>query len=165
MTQSNIDTNRRVTKQDVGKALVALGSLPKRTSDEADMDLAAYLVALDGVLACDLACAVRSILQGALRHAFFPSPPEFRMRCDSHADERASHAERDRHRRRLIEERLPTVVHSPDQRSRVAAIYKRFLETWRGTSEEEEIEAIRAKYDPDLLKQIPDRPGGGGVES
>lgn len=113
--QSTPNRHRRVaTEQDVLSALVALGSLPKRDTEQAELDLAAYHVALDDVSATGLAEAVRRILQGALGHGFFPSPPELRIECDRIARAEASE------RARLMEERKrreEAATYSPPQHS------------------------------------------------
>jgi hypothetical protein len=159
--QSNTSTEhlRVVTEQDVLGAMVTLGSLPKRQSDQAQLDLEAYKVALDRTLAIDLAAAVRSILQGALGHAFFPSPPEFRIQCNANADNRAAVAERERKAIREREDRMNfrEVSNTPEQRARVAEAYQRFLDSRSTQSEVDELAAIRAKYDPEKLAKIPDR--------
>ena len=159
-SNTSTDVRRDVTEQDVLRALMSLGSLPKRRSEDPEMDLAAYRVALDRTHVGDLAGAIRSILQGALGHAFFPSPPELRIECDKQADGRAKVVARKMRRLRELEERAqyPAVEHSDEAKARVAAIYRRFNEQRETVSAEDELAAIRAKYDPAALEKIPDRP-------
>lgn len=64
------------------QSLSLLAKLPRRAATDPEMVEAVYLVALDGVTRYALEKATRKILQGALGHAFMPSPPELRIECD-----------------------------------------------------------------------------------
>lgn len=159
MLSNTNDPMRVVTEQDVLGAVVSLGSLPRRASDTAELDLMAFRIALEGVKAADLSAAVRAVLQGALGHAFFPAPPELRLQCNAAMDVRASEAARDLKRKRDVEERaaLRRIEHSPEQRARVAAMHRAFHDSLRPMSEADEVNVIRQRYDPTLLATIPDR--------
>ncbi|MER8990038.1 hypothetical protein [Mesorhizobium sp. M0678] len=154
---SNIDSQRAVTKQDLAGALVALSCLPKRLSSNPEIEFAAYETAIEGVMFDDLAMAVKAILKDALGHAFFPAPPELRRQCNAALDVRATELARAAQRQREREQRLPDVVHSPEQRARVAALHRAFHESLKPMAEADEIEEIRKKYDPGALAAIPDR--------
>lgn len=73
-------------------------SLPSRKSDSAETDEAGYSIAMEGMTAEGLGEAVRAILKGALKHAFFPSPAELRMIYDR---EMAVHWQREARERRF----------------------------------------------------------------
>lgn len=146
MTPAERAIPRPVTEQDVLGAIVALGSLPKRGSDQAEIDLAAYRVALDGVASTALADAVRNILRGELGHAFFPSPPEFRMACDRADAARqadvAKQAERDRRAR--DQAALKPVVRTEAEKQRAREIYERFIQSHAAWKLEEQKLAFRS---------------------
>jgi hypothetical protein len=162
---------RRATEQDVARALLELHHLPRRASENARADLAKYMVALEGdapgaivTAEQDLAVAVRRIIQGALGHVFFPLPGELRTICNQVCDERirrAAPAVR-AERMRAEAEAWQPLQHTKAQRDRVAAIYMRFCQDHerqkRGSTDADEVELIRAKYDPVVLAMIPDRP-------
>lgn len=124
----SITNDRIVTRQDVAASLVAMACLPKRVSANAEVEFAAYETALDSVKACDLAAAVRSVLQGALGHAFFPAPPELRMRCDAVREERVTAEAREMQRQRQADEaraaRRPEPT--PEAKARVADLLAKF---------------------------------------
>lgn len=119
-------------------------------------DKGAYYVALEGVTRYGLAEAVRSILRGALGHAFFPSPPELRIQCDKamghHHDSlaRAHHASK--LRSQIVPERiLPT----PEEKARVSKIYEEFC---KRHEERKNGPVEPLKLDPELVAQLPDNP-------
>jgi len=125
---------RRASEQDILAALCAMEGLPRRALDDAEMALAGYLVALEGVAAADLAEAVRRVLRGELGHAFLPSPPELRIvvdraRRDAEAP-RLKLAATARLREQLADRRRT----EPDAetKARVAARYAQFCATWPG---------------------------------
>lgn len=127
--QSKLDKiAREAPEQDVCIALVSLNALPTRDSDHADLDLAAYNVALEGIVSDTLATAVRRILQGSLGHGFFPSPPELRIECNriiqTQADEHARQLRQSRLREEVVRHQIPQ--HSPEERNRVQKIYEKF---------------------------------------
>lgn len=125
---SSTTSDRIVTRQDIAGALVAMGCLHKRVSINPEVEFAAYEAAIEGVKACDLGAAVKSILQGALGHAFFPAPPELRMRCDAIREQRIAEAAKQLQRDRQREEaaaftrREPT----PEAKARVADLMAKF---------------------------------------
>lgn len=88
-------SDRIVTRQDVLAALVRMGTLPTRSSDDATAELGIYVEALGGVKADHLAGAVRAIIRGSLGHGFLPSPPELRIECDKIAKAEAAAAARE----------------------------------------------------------------------
>ena len=62
-------------------ALIDLGTLIQRRTDDPFRDLDAYFRALEEVEPSDLKQAVRRVLQGE-QGKFLPSPPELRTMCD-----------------------------------------------------------------------------------
>lgn len=123
-------SDRIVTRQDVLAALVRMGTLPTRSSDDATAELGIYVEALGGVKADHLAGAVRAIIRGSLGHGFLPSPPELRIECDKIAKAEAAAAAREHAERRRWEEVAEyrrTVEHSPESRARVQAMVDQFL--------------------------------------
>jgi hypothetical protein len=126
---------------------------------------ASYFLALEGVTKYGLSTAVKAILQNALGHAFFPSPPELRGQCDKamqphkEARERAYRRDRDKYPCEGRRERPLT----DDERARAAALMaelnKRF-ERQKDEAMEAERAEIRARYGmtPDVLATIRDRP-------
>jgi hypothetical protein len=126
---------------------------------------ASYFLALEGVTKYGLSTAVKAILQNALGHAFFPSPPELRGQCDNamqphkEAREREYRRERDKYPYEGRRERPLT----NDERARAAALMaelnKRF-ERQKDEAMEAERAEIRARYGmtPDVLATIRDRP-------
>ncbi|MDE2104326.1 MAG: hypothetical protein KGL39_44220 [Patescibacteria group bacterium] len=158
---SKTDLWKTATETDKLQALIAMANLPSRQSMSADIDRATYFIALDGVTCHALSGAVRAILQGALGHAFFPSPPELRIECNK------VHAEvmRERERQYRLElqakeaARFRPVVHDPQSQARVADIHARFLQAIGHVERSSEAAEIRARYG-DLLDQIPDRKTG-----
>lgn len=151
------NSQRIVTQQDVAAALLKLKILSKRVAVDPSSELESYLIALDGVKACDLAAAVYAILQDALGHAFYPAPPELRRQCNIALDVRATQLSKAARRQREVQQRLPDVERTPEQRARIAALHRAFHDSLRPISEADEIEAIRQKYDPVALAAIPDR--------
>lgn len=119
------------------KALAALGSLPSRATSSEELDRAAYHVSLDRVTRYGLAEAVRNILQGALGHAFFPSPPELRLQCNKAMVWHEEHAAEVRYRARANEEFMrqgldKKIEKSPAEKARVAQIYADFCKANEG---------------------------------
>lgn len=168
---SSSSADRKATEQDVLGVVMALDVLPGRTNSLVDMHLEAYRVALEGdvpgrieVEQRDLAVASRRCLQARHGHAFRPNPAELRMMVDAVRDQRLSLVERERRRAAIRAEAAAfgPVKHDPAEAERVDQIYRKFCE-WddrerRGVvPADEEIEAIRAKYSPIALAQIPDR--------
>jgi cytosine/adenosine deaminase-related metal-dependent hydrolase len=152
------------TEADKLAALASLGSLPSRATSSENLDKAGYFVALEGVTRYGLSTAIRAILQGALDHAFFPSPPELRKQCDKamepHREMRARIAMQERIR---AEQPPPIPQRTPEQVARVAAAYERFrgcVEDTKAKEIEAERAEVRARYGmtEDVLASIADRP-------
>ncbi|HYE25079.1 MAG TPA: hypothetical protein VEG32_07760 [Clostridia bacterium] len=132
------------------------------------MDKAGYFVALDSVTRYGLSTAVRSILQGALNHGFFPSPPELRKQCDAAMEHHERMAEKVRRRERENAEfnRIhggPFPERTEDGRRRVQEAYRAYLDSHQSASESEMEAAraeIRARYGmtEEVLAGIKDRP-------
>ena len=131
------------------------------------MDRAAYYTALDGVTRYGLTQAVRAILQGALEHAFFPSPPELRMQCDKamswheRMNEKIRRTEREN--AEFNRQFATPVEKSPLALARVRESYRQFCERSEATklADEEAARAdVRQRYGltPEVLASIPDQP-------
>lgn len=142
-------------------------SLPARPSSDFEFDAAVYVVALDGVTQWALREAIRSVLQGGLGHTFFPAAPELRMHCEkvyAPVLDRLDREARERRAREEAAEFRPVEPKTPEQKARASAAYAAFVESHERIatpgrkSEAEELKEIRAKYDPELLDAIPDRP-------
>lgn len=147
-------------------SLRSLKSLPARPSLDLEFDEAVYIVALEGVTKWGLREAVRSILQGGLDHSFYPAAPEFRMHCNAIMRPVIEKIEKERREHLLREQEAEFKTlepKSPEAKARASAAYSAFLagiETDKrdGKTEAQELEEIRAKYDPELLAAIPDQP-------
>lgn len=104
---------------------------------------AAYSIALEGVSRFSLETAARKILQGHLKHAFFPSPAEIRMVCN----EVQASISNDLYRERITNETLAGTSHrqtlSPDAKARMSAL-------WEKTKAENE------KTDPEKKDNTPE---------
>lgn len=131
MSSNTAKTERVATEQDLLSALMVLGSLPRRTDGHAEFDLDVFRVALEGqvagfivVAACDLASAIRRIVQGALGHAFHPSPSELRIWCDKVRDERLT--ELARHRRHQPDRLADRPPLTPEQRAHARRLMDMF---------------------------------------
>ncbi len=161
--QSNtkVDQGREVTRQDVAGALMALSSLPKRQTVDPSTEFDAYCVALDRVRNIDLGEAVRSVLQGGCGHAFFPSPPELRLRCNAVMESRLDVLQRERRAQCEREQRasMPMIIHSAEERRRVADLYRDYLSRVNGAAVGDDPAVIKDKYDAKALAAIPDRVG------
>lgn len=138
------------------QALASLAGLPSRQADDDGFDKALYFVALQGVTRYALSEAVKAISRGALGHAFFPSPPEFRMQCDA-----AQHPVNEQARRiRLTEAQMAEraeharyqAMKTPKAKARVSAAYERFCADY------EKPEQPVRWLDPELVAQVPDAP-------
>lgn len=124
---------------------------------------ASYFLALEGVTRYGLSTAVKAILQNALGHAFFPSPPELRGQCDKamqphkEAREREYRRERDRYPCEGRRERL-----TDEERAKAAALMaelNKSFERQKNEAIEAERAEIRARYGmtEDVLATIRDR--------
>ena len=116
------------TEADKAAALVSLAGLPSRQTSSAELDRAAFYVALEGVTRHGLAEAVRFILRGALGHGFMPSPPELRIQCDKAMQWHHDEAERIRRREQIATERPAPVKRTQAQIERnkelVSGLYR-----------------------------------------
>ena len=144
------------------KALVLLNSLPSRIVESAELNKAAYFIALAGVELYGLNRAVENILKGKLGHGFFPSPAELRLQCEGVMQpvrDSVHKANRERAEREAAADFAP-IDHSPEAKARVSAAYQRFLDSYRpdGKSEIDELAEIRAKYDSVMLDAVPNAP-------
>lgn len=136
-----------------------LGALPAREADSSGIDKAAYYLALEGTTKHGLFEASKAILRGALGHAFFPNPAELRQQCDKAMEHHVRMRDRVAVYERMARERIPdrpplTEAEKERQNERMA----RFHAAYHAKDPEAELEAIRRKYDPDLLAKIPDAP-------
>jgi hypothetical protein len=115
------------TQTDILQALGLLASLPSRSSEFSNQ---AYFVALDGVTRKHLFRATERILKGALGHAFFPSPPEFRLLCDKQVEADLEDARKQRmleeERAMRAEARFYDEQRTPEAKERVKAIYDEY---------------------------------------
>ena len=141
------------SQQDQIKALVLLASLPARETGDAQVDKAAYYIALDGVTRFGLAEAVKAVLQGRLGHAFFPSAAELRIQCDKamehHVSMRRQIERQEQIRRERPAERPPL---TEAEKERHAARMKAFNAGY----ETEKVAQPRIYLDPELVAKIPD---------
>lgn len=160
------DVWKPATEADKAHALASLSTLPSRAVGLADVDRGAYYLALEGVTRYGLTKAVKAILQNALGHAFFPSPPEFRGQCDKAMEWHEQTAQRIRRRERENEDfnrQCKPVERSEQGRARVSAAYQRFLDSYEnGKAGEEETrrDELRRSYGmtPESLASIKDNP-------
>lgn len=77
---------------------------------------------MDGTTQHGLFEAVKAILQGALGHAFFPSPPEFRIQCDEAMKHHVSMRDRVARQEQIRRERpaeLPPLTDDAKERQRL----------------------------------------------
>jgi hypothetical protein len=161
------DTTTPATYEDRIKALVLLGGLPARESNDPHAEKAAYHLALEGVTRYGLQEAVKTILRGSLGHTFFPSPVELRQQCDRAMEWVFQEERRIRHREELFRDRREfeesRASRTPEQIERVKALtakLKADLEGESDDSEEKRRAFIRAKYGitAEELAKLPDRP-------
>ena len=148
------DKTAKATEADKITALASLAALPSRAANSEAFDRGAYYVALEGVTRYSLAQAVRSILQGSLNHAFFPSPPELRMECnrvmEAHWDEMAKKVRAERLRAERPDDFTPP---SAEAKARAAKLYAEFCKAYEPIPGSEPM-----KLDPELVAQVPDNP-------
>lgn len=157
------DTSRKATQTDMIAALATLSTLPSRAVGEENENLtqAQYIDALEGVTFYALSRAVKDVRRGALRHGFFPSPPELRILCDRIDGEvrRARAMERHIAEQQAENERLKAFYASktPESRERV----RKLLASIRQTPEDDQrtfMEAMEAKYGKEVIDAAPDNP-------
>lgn len=144
-------------------ALGTLSTLPSRAvgEDNEGLTQAQYLDALEGVTFYALTRAVKDVRRGALKHGFFPSPPELRILCDRIQGEvtRARDLERHIAQQKAENERLEAFYASktPESRERV----RRLMASIRQSPEDDARsfrEAMDAKYGKDVIDAVPDNP-------
>ena len=158
------DVWTKAKEEHILQALVMLGSLPTRQSDSADLDRAAYHIALDGVTRYGLSEAVKFILRGSLKHTFFPSPVELRQQCDKAMEWPEREAERIRRREAIERDREPPPRNpSEGEKARVQKLLAGFYASYdKGKQAEDEAERaeIRARYGmtDEALASIKDQP-------
>lgn len=163
-----IDVWKPASEEDQLKALILLAGLPSRAPDDEGTHKAAYFLALQGVTRYGLQEAVKSILQGALGHAFFPSPPELRIQCDKAMEHHVSMRNRIARQEQIRRERPPeppplTADAKERQRQRMAAFHAS-LDSGKSAEEAAKLEAeraeIRARYGmtPEVLASMKDQP-------
>lgn len=144
------------TEQQKAAALASLAALPSRQMSSEGLDRASYYVALDGVTRVGLSEAVKAILRGALGHAFFPSPPEFRMQCDRamevYEDQRTRDARRERLQREAAEHR-PVGPKTPAQLERAKRLLAKFHDGYVKPADK-----FVPTLDPSLVAMLPDNP-------
>jgi hypothetical protein len=152
------DTTTRATEAQVLQALASLAGLPSRAADDAEMDQRMYFVALENVTRYALSEAVKSVMRGHLGHTFFPSPVELRKLCDEAQRPIAEHVRRERQREEQRRFRAEIdafeAARTPEARARVAAIYRRFCESYDEKARAEPY----ATLDPELVAMLPDAP-------
>jgi len=156
------------TDGDKLKALALLGDLPSRQTSSAELQQATFFVALEGVTRYGLNEAVKAILQNALGHAFFPSPPELRGQVDKAMKWHEDELRRIRHQERIAAERIPPRVEpTPEQKARVAKAHQEFhasLDAGKAADREAQIlaerAAIRERYGmtEETLASVKDNP-------
>lgn len=133
-----------------------LGRLPSTATSSVEFDQQLYFIALRGTTQYGLFKAVEAILQNALGHAFFPSPPEFRGQCDKAMEWHRQERERIARREQIERERrehAPRGEPYPQAKERVSAAYAEFCKSYeKATSEDTRI------LDPELVAQVPDNP-------
>ncbi|WP_367715138.1 hypothetical protein AB2N04_14650 [Nitratireductor sp. GISD-1A_MAKvit] len=169
-----IDPWKLATDEDKVAALASLGSLPSREIKSAKLSRAAYLLALRGVTKYALSRAVTAILQGALGHAFFPSPPELRIQCNRMME---WHEQKEAERRRIARENADFIRQHgrpPEKtqqgRNRVRALYADFTQHWHEIKYGEDPKAAeerrkRLGMTPEVLAKIPDAPKSDNDEN
>lgn len=130
--------------------------LPSPASSEVSLefDQHTYFIALRGVTQYGLFKAVEAILQNALGHAFFPSPPELRGQCDKAMQHHVEMRDRIAHREKLARERIPDRPEpTPEARARVSKAYAEFCKSYEKAAAEDTF-----KLDPELVALVPDNP-------
>lgn len=142
------------TEDDFKRALAMFVRLPSPPTSSAEFDQQTYFIALRGTTQYGLFKAVEAILQNALGHAFFPSPPELRAQCDKAMEWHVSMRDRIAHREKLEREKPPAWSEpTPEAKARVAALYADFCKSYEKQAEQETF-----KLDPELVAQVPDNP-------
>lgn len=128
--------------------------MPSRATSSAEFDQQVYFIALDGTTQYGLFEAVKFILRGALGHAFFPSPPEFRLECDKRMDPHIRQRDRAIRQDQISRERIPDRAEpTAAEKARVSAVYADFCRGYEKAAVEDTL-----KLDPELVALVPDNP-------
>lgn len=145
--------------------------LPSAPSTSPERDEATFAIALDGVTRHGLFEAARAILQGALGHGYFPTPPALRMQCDKAMEHHVRMRERIALRERAERERPPAKAPlSVEEKRRQQERMRAFHASLDGGKEHEsaaaieaERAAVRARYGmtDETLAGLKDRPLDG----
>lgn len=145
----------RATEDDWRKALALLDRLPSRATSSAAFDQRVYFLALDGTTRFGVEKATVAILQNALGHAFFPSPPELRGQCDKAMEPHEHERERiwQREKSKFPKDSWEPQQQTPEGRARVARAYAEFCKSYEKPAEE-----TTTILDPELVAQVPDNP-------
>ncbi|RWC53852.1 MAG: hypothetical protein EOS54_11770 [Mesorhizobium sp.] len=164
---SDISTEvvRAATGRDLLASLAALDPLPRRASTNPELEFATFKTALEGrqvgqivVAYVDLMAAVRAIVQGALGHAYHPSPAELRMQCDAKRDERLAEIATAARRRAAEEDQASyrsTSPKTPEARERVASTYAKFCKASAQASLELATKNFHSQPRQALLSPLP----------
>lgn len=146
--------------------MTVLATLPSRRVSSEGLDRDAYYLALDGVTRYGLTTAVKAIMQNALGHAFFPSPPELRGEIDKAMEWHERQRQKELRIKRENEEfERQSGVHRPpltdEQRERQRKRMERFYHSI-GASEEaghaDFVAQMEAKYGREELAKVPENP-------
>jgi len=140
-----------------------LDRLPSRATSSAEFDQQIYFLALNGVTQHGLFAGVTAILQNALGHAFFPSPPELRGQCDKAMEPHIRERDRIRHREQMARDRLAPVPPRSEaeiarNKARLAELYRSMGWTPDANDPDAFRDAMESKYGAAALAAIPDNP-------
>jgi hypothetical protein len=131
-----------------------LDRLPSRATSSAEFDQQVYFIALDGVTQYGLFKAVTAILQNALGHAFYPSPPELRGQCDKAMEYHEQMRERIARQEQITRDREPDPPPlTADQRARHEELMRKFHAGYEKVAAENTM-----VLDPELVALVPDNP-------
>lgn len=162
MQSNEADKQRVVTRQDIAGALVSLSPLVKRVALDPEIEFAGYLAGLRSVRYLDLVAAVQAILEGALGHGFFPTPPELRIECNRAFDRRHADDVREARRREMAEQiatRNDLPKRTPEGRERVAKLMREFNMRWEiERTKEPPLDEVRARLGDEALRRLPNQP-------
>lgn len=160
---------RKATRDEMVQCLTLLSVRPSRVEISSTISHAAYFIALDGVSGWSLQQAATRILQGSLRHPFFPEPSELRLACDAAMvpvhDARREEARRREMERQREDHRIPP-RRTAEELERHAARMARLNESFMTEKDEAlsiERADIRARYGmtEEVLAAIKDAPKAG----
>jgi hypothetical protein len=149
----NQDFWKPATETEKLAALASLAGLPSRQTSSAELDKAAFFVALDGVTRWGLAEAVKAILRNSLGHAFFPSPPELRGQCDKAMIWHEREADRIRRQEREAENHVDWRPPTEAEKAKARQVYAEFCKGYEKAAASETL-----RLDPALVALVPDNP-------